>query len=135
MHVGGGHRAAADLPARALRRPRSGASARPRCRSLLAATLKPSNNFFAEMLLKRLAASRAGAHGTTRRGVRKVRRFARRLGGGVAMENGSGLSRSDRASPRQVERLLAAMERGSAAAAYRHSLPLAGERGHGRRAA
>ncbi len=45
------------------------------------------------------------------------------------MENGSGLSRSDRASPRQVVRLLAAMQRGSGAAVYRHSLPVAGEEG------
>ena len=46
----------------------------------MSATLKPSNNFFAEMLLKRLAASRRGAKGTTRRGSRKVRKFARKLG-------------------------------------------------------
>ncbi len=128
VHVGGGT-GRADLPARALRRSPLGSVGSPPVHSLLAATLKPSSNFFAEMLLKRLAASRGGAHGTTRRGVRKVRRFVHRLGSGVAMENGSGLSRSDRASPRQVERLLAAMERGSGAAAYRHSLPVAGEEG------
>ena len=52
------------------------------------------------MLLKRLAARR-GAKGTTRRGARKAERFARKLGGRVRMENGSGLSRSNRASPRQ----------------------------------
>ncbi len=128
VHVGGGT-GRADLPARALRRPALGSVSSPPVRALLAATLKPSSNFFAEMLLKRLAASRGGAHGSTRRGVRKVRRFVHRLGSAVAMENGSGLSRSDRASPRQVVRLLAAMERGSGAAVFRHSLPVAGEEG------
>ncbi len=95
----------------------------------MSATLKPSNNFFAEMLLKRLAASRRGAKGTTRRGSRKVRKFARKLGTNVRLENGSGLSRSDRASPRQVGRLLVAMSRRSGGGTYRRSLPLAGEEG------
>ena len=45
------------------------------------------------------------------------------------MENGSGLSRANRASPRQVVRLLVAMNRRSDAATYRRSLPLAGEEG------
>ena len=63
----------ADLPARALAQARRSASvSSPPMASLIAATLRPSNNFFAEMLLKRLAASRAGAKGTTRRGARKV---------------------------------------------------------------
>jgi serine-type D-Ala-D-Ala carboxypeptidase/endopeptidase (penicillin-binding protein 4) len=119
----------ADLRPRALRRRALGSVASPRVRALLAATLIPSNNFFAEMLLKRLAASRDGSKGTTRRGVHKVRKFAQRLHTGVAMENGSGLSRGDRASPRRVVRLLAAMRRRSGAATYRHSLPLAGEQG------
>jgi D-alanyl-D-alanine carboxypeptidase/D-alanyl-D-alanine-endopeptidase (penicillin-binding protein 4) len=101
----------------------------PRIQSLTAATLKPSNNFFAEMLLKRLAASRRGSKGTTRRGSRKVRKFAHKLGTSIAMENGSGLSRSNRASPRQVGRLLVAMSRRSGGATYRRSLPLAGEEG------
>ncbi len=119
----------ADLRPRALRRRALGSVGSPRVRALLAATLIPSNNFFSEMLLKRLAASRDGGKGTTRRGVRKVRKFARRLGTGIAMQNGSGLSRADRASPRRVVRLLAAMHRRPGAATYRHSLPLAGEQG------
>jgi len=128
VHVKGGT-GRADLPLRALRRRALGSVDSPPVRALLAATLKPSSNFFAEMLLKRLAASRGGAHGTTSRGVRKVRRLAHRLGSGVAMENGSGLSRADRASPRQVVGLLAAVERGAEGAVYRRSLPVAGEEG------
>ena len=118
----------ADLRRRALRRRPLAKVGSPRIEALLAATNRPSNNFFAEMLLKRLAAGR-GQRGTTRRGARKAERFARRLGSGVRMENGSGLSRSDRASPRQVGRLLARMSRRPAGRAYRHSLPLAGQQG------
>jgi D-alanyl-D-alanine carboxypeptidase/D-alanyl-D-alanine-endopeptidase (penicillin-binding protein 4) len=119
----------ADLPARALRKRPLGSVASPRIKRLAAETLKPSNNFFAEMLLKRLAASRRGAMGTTRRGARRVQRFARKLGTGIRMRNGSGLSRSNRASPREVVRLLAAIKRRPGAATYRRSLPLAGEEG------
>jgi D-alanyl-D-alanine carboxypeptidase/D-alanyl-D-alanine-endopeptidase (penicillin-binding protein 4) len=119
----------ADLSARALQRQPLGGVSSPPVGALIADTLIPSNNFFAEMLLKRLAASRAGARGTTRRGARLVRRFARSVGTGVALENGSGLSRSDRASPREVVQLLAAMSRRPDGTIYRRSLPLAGEQG------
>ncbi len=119
----------ADLPARVLRKRPLGSVSSPRVAGLIAATLRPSNNFFAEMLLKRLAAARTGPRGTTRRGARKARRFAHHVGTSVKMENGSGLSRSDRASPRQVVRLLAAMNRRDGAGAYRRGLPLAGEQG------
>ena len=128
VHVGKGT-GRANLPARALRRAPLGSVSSPTVGTLLAATLRPSNNFFAEMLLKRLAASRAGAKGTTQRGARKVRRFAHRVGARVSMENGSGLSRADRASPREVARLLIAMDHRPDSAVYRRSLPLAGEQG------
>jgi serine-type D-Ala-D-Ala carboxypeptidase/endopeptidase (penicillin-binding protein 4) len=119
----------ANLPARVLRKRPLGSVASPRIKRLMSATLKPSNNFFAEMLLKRLAASRRGAKGTTRRGTRKVRKLARKLGTRVKMENGSGLSRANRASPREVARLLVAIKRRPGAATYRRSLPVAGEEG------
>ena len=60
VHVRGGT-GRANLPARALRRAPLASVSSPPVNALLAATLKPSSNFFAEMLLKRLAASRAGA--------------------------------------------------------------------------
>jgi serine-type D-Ala-D-Ala carboxypeptidase/endopeptidase (penicillin-binding protein 4) len=47
----------------------------------------------------------------------------------VRMENGSGLSRADRAAPRQVGGLLVAMSRQPDHRAYRLSLPLAGHEG------
>lgn len=101
----------------------------PTAARLLAATNKESNNFFAETMLKRLAAS--GAHrGTTARGARKVERLADRWGSGVRLENGSGLSRRDRASPRQVGHLLVHMARDDELAkSFRASLAIAGRDG------
>ena len=118
----------ANLPTSALRRKPLGKVRSPRMASLIAETNRPSNNFFAEMLLKRLAARR-GVPGTTRRGARKAEKFARKLGGRVRMENGSGLSRANRASPRQVGHLLAAMTRRPDQRHFRQSLPLAGRQG------
>ena len=45
------------------------------------------------------------------------------------MEDGSGLSRRNRSSPRQVGRLLVAMNRRGDGSVYRSSLPLAGREG------
>ena len=45
------------------------------------------------------------------------------------MENGSGLSRSNRASPRQVGRFLVAMNGRADGRHFRRSLPLAGRQG------
>ena len=118
----------ANLPTSALRRKPLGKVRSPRMANLIAETNRPSNNFFAEMLLKRLAARR-GVQGTTRRGARKAERFARKLGGRVRMENGSGLSRSNRASPRQVGRFLVAMNSRPDGRHFRRSLPLAGRQG------
>ena len=118
----------ANLPTSALRRKPLGKVRSPRMANLIAETNRPSNNFFAEMLLKRLAARR-GVQGTTRRGARKAEKFARKLGGRVRMENGSGLSRSNRASPRQVGRFLVAMNSRPDQRHFRQSLPLAGRQG------
>ncbi len=118
----------ADLSQRRLAEPPLASVASPPMKDLLAATLKPSNNFFAEMLTKRLAA-RAGVQGTTRRGVHKVKKFAHRLGTGVRMEDGSGLSRRNRASPKQVSRLLVAISHRGDGQVFRDSLPQAGSEG------
>lgn len=80
----------------------------PTMSQLVQATDVYSNNFFAEMLIKLLGANFGGA-GTTRAGAGVVERFARSLGSGVQAVDGSGLTRSNRASPRQVVRLLLAM--------------------------
>jgi serine-type D-Ala-D-Ala carboxypeptidase/endopeptidase (penicillin-binding protein 4) len=117
-----------DLSSHVLKRRPLAQVQSPTMDSLITATNRPSNNFYAEMLLKRLAASRK-VPGTTRRGARKARGFARKLGSDVRMEDGSGLSRDNRASPKQVGRLLAAMSDRPDHEVFRHSLPLAGRQG------
>jgi D-alanyl-D-alanine carboxypeptidase/D-alanyl-D-alanine-endopeptidase (penicillin-binding protein 4) len=100
----------------------------PRIRELVEQTNRPSNNFFAEMLLKRLDAS-YGERGTTKGGTIRVERFASELGSGVQAADGSGLTRSNRASPEQVGKLLVAMRDHEASHAFKRSLPKAGRQG------
>jgi serine-type D-Ala-D-Ala carboxypeptidase/endopeptidase (penicillin-binding protein 4) len=100
----------------------------PGMSTLVTATNRPSNNFYAEMLLKRLGAG-PSAKGTTRRGASLAERFASKLGTSVRMENGSGLSRDNQASPKAVGHLLQAMSRLPEHLAFRRSLPLAGHQG------
>jgi serine-type D-Ala-D-Ala carboxypeptidase/endopeptidase (penicillin-binding protein 4) len=91
-------------------------------------TNETSNNFFAEMLLKRLDAG-DGLHGTTKGGARRVQEFARRLGSKVNARDGSGLSRANRASPHDVGKLVAGMLDHEGAKAFESSLPVAGREG------
>ena len=95
---------------------------------LVRATNKPSDNFFAEMLLKALAMQARGK-GTTGGGAGLAAGFARRLGAGPRLVDGSGLSRSNRASPRRVARLLLAIRGRNEYPALLDSLPLAGRDG------
>jgi D-alanyl-D-alanine carboxypeptidase/D-alanyl-D-alanine-endopeptidase (penicillin-binding protein 4) len=113
---------------RAVRRRPLAKARSPRMRTLIKATNRPSSNFYAEMLLKRLAANRR-SKGTTRRGSNKAERFAHRLGADIRMENGSGLSRDNRASPKAVGHFLRSMERRADHVVFRKSLPLAGREG------
>jgi len=92
-------------------------------------TNKPSDNFFAETLLKDLA-MQARRKGTTSGGARVAMAFLRRLGVRARLADGSGLSRRNKASPENVVRLLAAVhERPEEYAALRASLPIAGRDG------
>jgi serine-type D-Ala-D-Ala carboxypeptidase/endopeptidase (penicillin-binding protein 4) len=106
------------------------AVASPTLADLAEETNEPSNNFFAEMLIKRLGASKT-KKGTTKRGAKKVKRFAKSVGTKVRARDGSGLSRRDKASPKQVGKLLVAMAKPSveAADAFRDSLAVAGREG------
>jgi D-alanyl-D-alanine carboxypeptidase/D-alanyl-D-alanine-endopeptidase (penicillin-binding protein 4) len=103
----------------------------PPMERLIELTNKPSDNFFAEMLLKDLALQ-ANGKGTTRGGAQLAASYARGLGSRARLVDGSGLSRGNRASPRQVVNLLAAMEdldEQQYGDEYRDSLAVAGRDG------
>jgi D-alanyl-D-alanine carboxypeptidase/D-alanyl-D-alanine-endopeptidase (penicillin-binding protein 4) len=87
-----------------------------------------SDNFFAEMLIKLLGA-RLGGAGTTAAGASVVEAFAHSHGSGVHAVDGSGLTRSNRASPRQVVNLLLAMRQDPAGDDFIQDLALAGKEG------
>jgi D-alanyl-D-alanine carboxypeptidase/D-alanyl-D-alanine-endopeptidase (penicillin-binding protein 4) len=83
-----------------------------------------SENWFAEMLLKGLT-----TQGTTRAGAAEARGFARSLGSAVSMVDGSGLSASNKAAPREVVDLLVAEYDRPEYNAFFESLPTAGVNG------
>jgi serine-type D-Ala-D-Ala carboxypeptidase/endopeptidase (penicillin-binding protein 4) len=98
----------------------------PRIATLIRLTNTPSDNFFAEMLLKDLGA-RFRSNGSTAAGAAIVRdQLAHSFGIHPRLEDGSGLSRNDRTSPRQVVAVLQAM---AANQDFIHSLAIAGETG------
>jgi serine-type D-Ala-D-Ala carboxypeptidase/endopeptidase (penicillin-binding protein 4) len=68
----------------------------------------PSNNFFAEMLLKDVG-GQFGSSGSTAGGLDVVRQFASKQGARFNGENGSGLTRRNKASPVSVVKLLDSM--------------------------
>jgi len=103
--------------------------ASPTVATLIEETNVPSNNFFAEMLLRRLAAAN-GSRGTRLHGAADVERFAKSVGTSIQAVDGSGLSRRNAVSPQQVVRLLAAMDRDRTnSEAFHDSLPVAGREG------
>jgi serine-type D-Ala-D-Ala carboxypeptidase/endopeptidase (penicillin-binding protein 4) len=87
-----------------------------------------SVNFFAETLAKLLGARFRGA-GTTAAGTAVVRAFAHAHGTGIHAVDGSGLTRSNRASPRQVVNLLLAMRKTQVGEDFVEDLALAGVEG------
>jgi serine-type D-Ala-D-Ala carboxypeptidase/endopeptidase (penicillin-binding protein 4) len=100
----------------------------PPMERLIRLTNKPSDNFFAETLLKDLA-RQAGGVGTTARGARVATSFARGLGARPRLVDGSGLSRGNRASPYSIVRLLSAMYRRVDYDPFVDSLAIAGSDG------
>ncbi|MEA2439781.1 MAG: hypothetical protein QOH76_1205, partial [Thermoleophilaceae bacterium] len=130
----------------------------PTVTTLLRLQNKPSDNYFAEMLSKGLPMAsssggslrRAGAKmprtptpdapgaprakapsriGTTKQGARVAATYARSIGVKVRLADGSGLSRVDKAAPREVVRLLDALRSQRGFSAFYASLPIAGRDG------
>ncbi len=98
----------------------------PRMATLIKLTNTPSDNYFAEMLLKDIGAQ-FGAGGTTGDGAAVVRaQVAQSFGIHPRLDDGSGLSYDDHTSPRQVVTLLARMAGDSD---FTNSLAVAGETG------
>jgi serine-type D-Ala-D-Ala carboxypeptidase/endopeptidase (penicillin-binding protein 4) len=95
---------------------------------LVSFTNHPSDNFYAETLLKLLGA-RAGTGGSTNQGIAAAQEFLGQLGVQARMFDGSGLSRADRVSTHQIVRLLAVMAGRPEADAFRASLAAPGEWG------
>jgi D-alanyl-D-alanine carboxypeptidase/D-alanyl-D-alanine-endopeptidase (penicillin-binding protein 4) len=102
--------------------------ASPTIADLVSITNHPSDNFYAETLLKLLGA-RAGTGGSTAAGITAAQEFLKQLGVRAKMVDGSGLSRVDRVSPHQIVRLLAAMAGRPEGALFRASLAAPGEWG------
>jgi serine-type D-Ala-D-Ala carboxypeptidase/endopeptidase (penicillin-binding protein 4) len=121
-----GGAAAATTPAGALELARAQS---PRLSQLLALTLPPSDNFFAETLLKDLGARFAHA-GTTSAGAAVVRRTIAAFAGiQPHVVDGSGLSNSDLTSTYEVAQLLATLAPTPIGAVVRSDLAVAGRTG------
>jgi serine-type D-Ala-D-Ala carboxypeptidase/endopeptidase (penicillin-binding protein 4) len=98
----------------------------PKIATLIRLTNTPSDNYFAEMLLKGIGAAFGGA-GTTAAGARVVRQqMAASFGIHPRLDDGSGLSRNDATSPRDVVTLLSAMRNSRP---FINSLAVAGKTG------
>jgi D-alanyl-D-alanine carboxypeptidase/D-alanyl-D-alanine-endopeptidase (penicillin-binding protein 4) len=141
VHVGDPERRAAIGLTKALRRrgvivarsPDSGVPPRglhvvaniesPRLRGLLAAQNFDSVNFYGEVLGKLLGVVRFGTPGTIARGAAAIRGFAAARGVRVTAYDSSGLSYSNRITPRGMVRLMRVAERAPWGAALKATLP------------
>lgn len=106
----------------------------PPLSELAAQTLKPSQNLYAELILRALgSATRADAKlSSEEAGLEAIKSFLREAGvetGLLVLTDGSGLSRRDLVTAEATLKLLAQMDRHRHAKAFRDALPLAGSEG------
>ncbi len=87
-----------------------------------------SDNFFAEMLEKLLGA-RFGGAGTTAAGTKVVEAYARSLGSHISQVDGSGLTRTNLASPEDVVHLLLGINKAEIGEEFIQDLALSGKEG------
>jgi serine-type D-Ala-D-Ala carboxypeptidase/endopeptidase (penicillin-binding protein 4) len=87
-----------------------------------------SDNFFAEMLEKLLGA-RFGSAGTTAAGTQVVEEYAQSMGSDIQQIDGSGLTRSNLASPDDVVKLLLGVQRSAIGEEFIQDLALSGKEG------
>ncbi len=97
----------------------------PKISWLIKLTNTPSDNFFAEMLLKGIGA-RFGGAGSTAAGAAVVRSQLASFGVHPSLNDGSGLSRSDYTTPQQVVTVL---EKMASNRSFASSLAIGGETG------
>jgi D-alanyl-D-alanine carboxypeptidase/D-alanyl-D-alanine-endopeptidase (penicillin-binding protein 4) len=103
----------------------------PRISRLVLLMNRPSDNYFAEVLNKRVAVA-VGMAGTMANGRHETRRYLSSLGvdmRGARLYDGSGLSPGDRLSAHQILALLNKVSKQSYGNTLRASLPLAGVNG------
>lgn len=91
---------------------------------------KRSQNFYAEAVTKTLGAETCG-EGTWEAGLRTIREFLDEVGldrSAYSLADGSGMSRNNRFTPRQLTTLLRHMHGHRWSAEYRSTLPVSGEK-------
>jgi serine-type D-Ala-D-Ala carboxypeptidase/endopeptidase (penicillin-binding protein 4) len=108
----------------------------PPLSQLIADTNKPSNNLYAEVLLRTMSLSGTPNHGTPQNsaleGLNIVKSSLTELGvdpASYVLADGSGLSRHNLVSPQALVQMLQAMARSPQANIFRASLPVAGVSG------
>ena len=100
----------------------------PTMADLARQTNRPSDNFAAEMLVKVVGAE-FGGRGSTSAGAAVIRRTLAGFDLHPIVVDGSGLSRGNRTTPRDVLRLLTRMADSASAPAFEDSLAVAGRNG------
>lgn len=128
-----------EQPATTLRRGHTAATVRhhlytlpsPPLRALIRVTNHDSINRYAEHLIKQLSLAQTGT-GSTPQGIKLLKKFWRQQGidtTGMLLYDGSGLSRYNAVTPRQLVQVLSYMYRSQYYAVFYDSLPIGGKTG------